>query len=175
MFLIPAGASHPTDSSASSSRKISHACLKKQFFIIIEKQRVCYTYAKKWKCPTFYNIFFYALLAFIVHLLGDFYIIRDHIVIFWFFFSSERFWYLSRGSFLKPFFYLLIFGWWIFRHFHIWKKLYNKIYNKKWFDTFYSIIAIIFSKTFITHKMIIWWVTGKKFEKHPMKITWKNA
>ena len=50
-----------------------------------------------------------------------------------FFPSLERLWYLSWAFFLYFFFVvLIIFSWWIFRDFYMWKKL-NKNNEKIWF------------------------------------------
>ena len=56
----------------------------------------------------------------IFYLLGEFYIVRDHIAASCFFPFSERSWYLSRSFFETFLCFLIMFSWRIFRYFYIW-------------------------------------------------------
>ena len=92
--------------------------LKRKKFIIIRKNNFP-------KCEA---VLFFSYLAFFLYsmglfqLQGDFYIVCNHILNFWFF----SFWYFSRAFFLKPFLaFLIIAGWWIL-HFFIHEKNFDK-------------------------------------------------
>ena len=69
-------------------------------------------------------------------------------------YSSERSWYISQGIFKAFFVSFIIFSWWIFRHFHIWK---NKITCKK----------LYVKKLFYVSLYYYYW-----FFKNHLKITW---
>ena len=68
----------------------------------------------------FCDNFFYTQLAFVFHLLRDFYIVHNRIV-------KEKDLDTFPELSSNPFF-LVIFSWWIFSHFYIWKK---KFYTEK--------------------------------------------
>ena len=71
--------------------------------------------------------------------------------------------------FLVHFFvFMIIFSWWILRHFYISENIFIwKIKNKKWFKAFYCIITINFSYVvYISHKIMILWITRKSPENH---------
>ena len=73
----------------------------------------------------FRNIFFYTQLAFVFHLLRDFYILHDHILAFVFFiFSKISFTRLSLN--FSPCFFFIISSF-----LYIWKKICEKKFGKK--------------------------------------------
>ena len=95
---------------------------------IFEAKKISYNYQKKQFSKICEAVLFFSYLAFFLYsmglfqLQGDFYIVCNHILNFWFF----NFWYFSRAFFLKPFLaFLIIAGWWIL-HFFIHEKNFNK-------------------------------------------------
>ena len=129
-------------------------CFEYGFAIFLFQQNInIHLFVKHFHFSKFCNIFFYNQLAFVLHLLKDFYIVHNHILLFFFFRKiliplTSLFWSLSLF-----FNNMIIFSWWIFRHFYIGKKLYRKL-MLKCFKAFYCIITINFCIVYITHKMM---------------------
>ena len=95
--------------------------------------------------------FFYTQRGFVSYLLVDICIIHNHIVAFFSFSSLEMLWYYLSQAFFQSFFIILIiFSWWIFRHFCKCKKIYtNKLFGE------IKLLHVNFIMIYIIHKISV--------------------
>ena len=135
-------------------------------------------------CETFLFSYVYMCVAtqlvFVFYRLGDFYIVRDHIVVFSFFFSSEKSRYLSRAFFwsLSLFFFffydICLFS--LYAFLYIEKSYITKVNDKKWNGSrlFVVLLLSFIWMAYTTRKTTILWITWKNHSKS-LKITFKNS
>ena len=133
-------------------------------------------------CETFLFSYVYMCVAtqlvFVFYRLGDFYIVRDHIVVFSFFFSSEKSRYLSWAFFwsLSLFFFYDICQFSLYAFLYIEKSYITKVNDKKWNGSrlFVVLLLSFIWMAYTTRKTTILWITWKNHSKS-LKITFKNS